>query len=107
MSKVSTELSARARNEVSRVLQALASSNQSQVAEQLGIDPSTLSRMKNDRKSNGLTELESCLVLLDILGFKTVLARGVAYLYYNDLIVCKSLRFKSSSNDGLLFYKNE
>ena len=54
MSKVSTELSARARNEVSRVLQALASSNQSQVAEQLGIDPSTLSRMKNDRKSNGL-----------------------------------------------------
>ncbi|MFP0822367.1 transcriptional regulator, partial [Acinetobacter nosocomialis] len=30
MSKVSTELSARARNEVSRVLQALASSNQSQ-----------------------------------------------------------------------------
>uniref|UniRef100_UPI0031D7BD12 terminase large subunit domain-containing protein n=1 Tax=Acinetobacter nosocomialis TaxID=106654 RepID=UPI0031D7BD12 len=75
MSKVSTELSARARNEVSRVLQALASSNQSQVAEQLGIDPSTLSRMKNDRKSNGLTELESCLVLLDILGFKTVLKK--------------------------------
>ncbi|EPK7737086.1 transcriptional regulator [Acinetobacter baumannii] len=75
MSKVSTELSARARNEVSRVLQALASSNQSQVAEQLGIDPSTLSRMKNDRKSNGLTELENCLVLLDILGFKTVLKK--------------------------------
>ncbi|HFE9759054.1 transcriptional regulator [Acinetobacter baumannii] len=75
MSKVSNELSARARNEVSRVLQALASSNQSQVAEQLGIDPSTLSRMKNDRKSNGLTELENCLVLLDILGFKTVLKK--------------------------------
>ncbi|MCK0889927.1 helix-turn-helix domain-containing protein [Acinetobacter pittii] len=75
MSKVSTELSARARNEVSRVLQTLASSNQSQVAEQLGIDPSTLSRMKNDRKSNGLTELENCLVLLDVLGFKTVLKK--------------------------------
>ncbi|SSU53495.1 Uncharacterised protein [Acinetobacter baumannii] len=56
-------------------MQALASSNQSQVAEQLGIDPSTLSRMKNDRKSNGLTELENCLVLLDILGFKTVLKK--------------------------------
>ncbi|HAV4261136.1 TPA: transcriptional regulator, partial [Acinetobacter baumannii] len=39
------------------------------------IDPSTLSRMKNDRKSNGLTELENCLVLLDILGFKTVLKK--------------------------------
>lgn len=72
MSKVSTELSARARNEVSRVLQALAASNQSQIAEQLGIDPSTLSRMKNDKKSNGLTELETSLVLLDVLGFKTV-----------------------------------
>lgn len=31
--------------------------------------------MKNDRKSNGLTELENCLVLLDILGFKTVLKK--------------------------------
>ncbi|MBF7687052.1 transcriptional regulator [Acinetobacter rathckeae] len=72
MNKLSTELSARARNEVARVLQALASCNQGQIAEQLGLDPSTLSRMKNDKKTNGLTEIENCLVLLDILGYKTV-----------------------------------
>lgn len=72
MSKLSIELSARARNEASRVLQALASCNQSQLAERLGIDPSTLSRMKNDKKSNGLTDIENCLVLLDMLGYKTV-----------------------------------
>lgn len=72
MSKVSIELSARARNEASRVLRTLASCNQSQLADQIGIDPSTLSRMKNDKKSNGLTEIENCLVLLDLLGYKTV-----------------------------------
>ena len=72
MSKVSIELSARARNEASRVLRALELCNQGQLAEQIGIDPSTLSRMKNDKKSNGLTEIENCLVLLDLLGYKTV-----------------------------------
>ncbi|ESK41236.1 hypothetical protein P256_00225 [Acinetobacter nectaris CIP 110549] len=72
MNKLSTEVSARARNEVARVLQDLASCNQGQIAEQLGLDPSTLSRMKNDKKTNGLTEIENCLVLLDILGYKTV-----------------------------------
>ncbi|EMB4641736.1 transcriptional regulator [Acinetobacter baumannii] len=75
MSKVSTELSASARNGVSRILHGLDISNQKEIAEHLKVDPSTLSRMKNDRKSNGLTELESCLVLLDILGFKTVLKK--------------------------------
>lgn len=72
MNKLSIELSARARNEASRVVRALASCNQGQIAEQLGLDPSTLSRMKNDKKTNGLTEIENCLVLLDILGYKTV-----------------------------------
>ena len=72
MSKVSADLTARARNELTRVLQALSSSNQGQLAEQIGLDPSTLSRMKNDKKSNGLTEIENCLALLEVLGFKTV-----------------------------------
>lgn len=72
MNKVCIELSARARNEHSRVLQALEATNQGQIAKQLGLDPSTFSRLKNDRKSNGLTEIENCLVLLDILGYKTV-----------------------------------
>ncbi|EPQ3638093.1 helix-turn-helix domain-containing protein [Acinetobacter baumannii] len=72
MSKVSTELSARARNEVSRVLQALASSNQSQVAEQLGIDPSTITRLKTDKKNNGLNEIEMFCELLSLLGLKVV-----------------------------------
>lgn len=72
MNKVCVELSARARNEASRVVRALELGNQSQIAKQLGIDPSTLSRMKNDKKTNGLTEIENCLVLLDMLGYKTV-----------------------------------
>ena len=100
MSKVSTELSARARNEVSRVLQAIAASNQSQLAEQLGIDPSTLSRMKNDKKSNGLTELENCLVLLDILGFKTVLKkyRMISEEKLNALFVMSKAWMESKSS---------
>ncbi|HHE4715868.1 transcriptional regulator [Acinetobacter baumannii] len=75
MSKLSVDISASARNGVSRILHGLDISNQKEIAEQLKVDPSTLSRMKNDRKSNGLTELENCLVLLDILGFKTVLKK--------------------------------
>ncbi|MDC4790775.1 transcriptional regulator [Acinetobacter baumannii] len=75
MSKVSTELSASARNSITRVLRILANSNNSQIAEKLGLDPTTFSRFKNDKKNNGLTELENCLVLLDILGFKTVLKK--------------------------------
>lgn len=72
MSKLLINISASARNDVSRVLQALATNNQSDLAEQLSVDPSTLSRMKTDKKSNGLTEIENCLALLDVLGFKTV-----------------------------------
>lgn len=77
MSKVSTELTASANNDVSLILQALNSSNQSKVAEQLGVDPSTLSRMKNDRKSNDLTEVEFIGVLLRALGLKVVHAKDV------------------------------
>ena len=72
MSKVSTELSASARNDVSRILQALAASKNAEIAEHLNVDASTLSRMKNDKKNNGLTEIESFCELLSCLGLKIV-----------------------------------
>ena len=49
MNKVSIDLSASARNDASRILQALATSKQSELAEQLGVDPSSLSRLKNEK----------------------------------------------------------
>ena len=72
MSKVSPELSASARNGISRILQSLANCRQSELAEQLGVDPSTLSRMKTDRKNNDLTEIETFCELLSCLGLKIV-----------------------------------
>lgn len=72
MSKVSIELSASARNDITRVFNALAQENNSVLAEHLGVDPSTLSRMKNDKKSNGLNEIELFCELLSCLGLKVV-----------------------------------
>ena len=72
MNKVSIELSASARNGVSRILQALATSKQGDLADQLGVDPSTLSRMKNELKNNSLTEIEMFCELLSCLGLKIV-----------------------------------
>lgn len=72
MNKLSIELSASARNGVSRVLQALATGKQGELADQLGVDPSALSRMKNDRKNNNLTEIEMFCELLSCLGLKIV-----------------------------------
>lgn len=77
MSKVSIELSATARNNASLILRAINSSNQSKVAESLGIDPSTLTRMKNDKKSNDLTEIELLGGLLSEIGLKIVNATDV------------------------------
>jgi hypothetical protein len=72
MSKVSIELSASARNDMSRIFQALAQTNNSELAVQLGVDASTFSRMKNDKKSNGLSEVENACALFSLLGFKIV-----------------------------------
>lgn len=72
MSKVLNDLPASARNSITRVLRVLASSNNSQIAEQLGLDPSSFSRMKNDKKSNGLTDIENVCAMLDSLGLKLV-----------------------------------
>ncbi|MFH7911964.1 XRE family transcriptional regulator, partial [Acinetobacter baumannii] len=72
MSKVSTELSASARNSITRVLRILANSNNSQIAEKLGLDPTTFSRFKNDKKNNGLTEIEFISSLLTAIGLKVV-----------------------------------
>ena len=52
MSKLSVDMSASARNDVSRIFHALAQTNNSEIAGQLNIDASTLSRMKNEKKSS-------------------------------------------------------
>lgn len=72
MSKVLNELSARALNNVSLILQAINASNQRSIAESLNVDASTLSRMKNDKKSNDLTEIEFIAALLSAVGLKVV-----------------------------------
>ncbi|RZG63803.1 XRE family transcriptional regulator [Acinetobacter bouvetii] len=77
MSRVSIELPASAINDASLILRAINSSNQSKVAEQLGIDASTLSRMKNDKKSNDLTDIELLSGLLSAIGLKVVNANDV------------------------------
>lgn len=66
MSKVSSELLAMARNDVSRIIQGLNSTNQSKIAEQMGIDPGTLSKWKNDKQSNGLTFIENFLRVIAV-----------------------------------------
>ena len=72
MSKVLNELATSTSNNESLILQALNSSNQRNVAEKLGVDASTLSRMKNDKKSNGLTDIELFAGLLSAIGLKVV-----------------------------------
>ena len=72
MSKVSPELLAMARNDVARIIQGLNSTNQSKIAEQIGIDPGTLSKRKNDKQSNGLIYIENFCVLLRALEIKPV-----------------------------------
>lgn len=77
MNKVSIELDASAINNASLILKAVNSSNQGKVAEQLGVDASTLSRMKNDKKSNNLTDIEFLAGLLSAVGLKVVDAKDV------------------------------
>lgn len=72
MSKVLPELPEIARNNASLILRHINASNQSKVAEMIGIDASTLSRLKNDKKTNGLTELEFIGALLASVGLKVV-----------------------------------
>lgn len=72
MSKVSVELSARARNTHTLILQALARVVNSSLAEEMGVDGPWLSKFKNDKKSNGLTDLETLCILLDKLGLKVI-----------------------------------
>lgn len=72
MSKVLPELSASARNDVSRILHGLDAGNQKEIAEQLGVDPSTITRFKTDKKNNGLNEIEMFCELLSCLGLKVV-----------------------------------
>lgn len=78
MSKVSIELSASARNNEALILHTLDSSNQKTIAESLGIDASTLSRMKTDKKdNNNLTQVEFISAFLTELGLKIVPEKDV------------------------------
>lgn len=77
MSKVLNELPASARNSTNLILRHINASNQSKVAEQIGVDASTLSRIKTDKKNNGLTELEFIGALLTSVGLKVVDANDV------------------------------
>ncbi|GEM_PF-228477 len=72
MSKLSVELPASARNSISRVMRVLAGTNNAQIAESIGLDPTTFSRMKNDKKSNGLSDFENTCAALDAMGLKIV-----------------------------------
>lgn len=72
MSKILHELPATASNNESLILQALNASNQRLVAEKVCVDASILSRMKTDKKSNGLTEIEFISFLLTAIGLKVV-----------------------------------
>lgn len=72
MSRLSIELSARARNTHAAVLQRLGVVTNSTLAEDLGQDGPWLSKFKNDKKNNGLTDLETVCVLLDKLGLKVI-----------------------------------
>lgn len=72
MSKLSINLSASARNDASRIMHGLDSGNQKEIAEQLQVDPSTITRLKTDKKNNGLNEIEMFCELLSLLGLKVV-----------------------------------
>jgi len=72
MSASSATLSARSRKAHSRLLHSLERADEGAIAQRLGIDPSTLSRKKNDKKTSGLTDLELFCGLLDELGLKIV-----------------------------------
>ncbi|WP_407492472.1 transcriptional regulator [Acinetobacter baumannii] len=72
MSKLSIDISASARNGVSRILHGLDISNQKEIAEQLKVDPSTITRLKTDKKNNGLNKIEMFCELLSLLGLKVV-----------------------------------
>lgn len=77
MSKLLDELPASASNNESLILQALNASNQRQVAETVRVDASIVSRMKTDKKSNGLTEVEFISSLLTAIGLKVVPEKDV------------------------------
>lgn len=72
MSKLSVDMSASARNSMARVNRIVTGTNNSQLSEKIGLDPTTFSRMKNDKKTNGLSDIENVCAMLDVLGLKIV-----------------------------------
>lgn len=72
MNKLSIEQSESARNANSLILQKLAVVNNGKLAEQLGIDSTSFSRLINNKKDNNLTQVETICALFHILGLKLV-----------------------------------
>jgi transcriptional regulator with XRE-family HTH domain len=72
MSKVSDNLNATTRNSISLVMQRLATTSNKELAAELGLDPTALSRIKNDKKSNDLMEIKNCCALFEKLGLKVI-----------------------------------
>lgn len=77
MSKVLTELSESARNMHSALMRSLAVTNNGDLADQLGMDASTFSRFVNEKKSNGLSNLESVCAMLHMVDKKLVSSSDV------------------------------
>ena len=77
MTKVLIELSENARNTQSQILQPLAVINNGDIAKRLNIDGATFSRFVNEKKTNGLTNIEMFSEMLNMLGLKVVPADHV------------------------------
>ncbi len=95
MSRVSIELSARARNTHSLILQSLGGVVNAALGEEIGFDGPWVSKFKNDKKNNGLTDLETLCVILDKLGLKVIPESYECY----DKKICGSNLLLSSYAD--------
>lgn len=72
MSTSSLVLSPMSANALSMVLTGLENAKQASIAAQLNLDAGTLSKLINTKRSNGLSDLESFLAMLELLGLKIV-----------------------------------
>lgn len=72
MSSSSFTLSPMSANALSRILTGLDAAKQSNVSSEIGMDASTFSKLINAKRTNGLSDLESFLLMLELLGLKIV-----------------------------------
>lgn len=72
MIKLSDKEHATARKQHQRLLQVIELSCEADIADKLGMDAATFSRMKNEVRKNGMNSLETFCLLIDYLGLKLV-----------------------------------